>query len=87
MDTHHTVVNSQASTFFKIFFLSKRSQLSRLCPVSNYILQLCNKADSAIIIIVIVVIIIIVSILFYIFLLGLHSFTIVKFKQATLVFL
>lgn len=32
-------------------------------------------------------IIIIFSILFYIFLLGLHSFTIVMFKQATLVFL
>jgi len=70
-----------------IFFLSERSQLSRLLSVSNYI-QLCNKAGSAIIIISIIDnIIIIFSILFYIFLLGLHSFTIVMFKQATLVFL
>lgn len=68
------------------FFLSERSQLSRLHLVSNYILlQLCNKAGSAIIIII--DIIIIFYILFYIFLLGLHSFTIVMFKQATLVFL
>lgn len=48
-------------------------QQSRQC---NYIIIIVNSN-----------IIIIFSILFYIFLLGLHSFTIVMLKQATLVFL
>lgn len=42
--------------FISFFFLSERSQLSRLHLVSNYILlQLCNKAGSAIIIIILLI--------------------------------
>lgn len=55
MDTRPTVVKSQANT---LYLLSERSQLSRLRPVSNYILlQLCNKAGSAIIIILLLLLI------------------------------
>lgn len=50
-------------------------QQSRQCNYYDYNIIVNNN------------IIIIFSILFYIFLLGLHSFTIVMFKQATLVFL
>lgn len=51
-------------------------QQSRQCNYYYYYIIIVNNN-----------IIIIFSILFYIFLLGLHSFTIVMFKQATLVFL
>lgn len=47
----------------------------------------CYYCYIIIIIIINIIVIILFSILLYIFLLGLHSFTIVMFKQATLVFL
>lgn len=77
MDARHKVLWRRVERTLYVLFLFERSE----CLIIFYF-SCATKAGSAIIINVILLLL-----YFILFLLGLHSFTIVMFKQATLVLL